>query len=119
MNYCYLLTSKLFYTVTKKYFLFLLCFLLFQCVSAQQAITSGSFGNAVRFATSNNPDFVVAADLDADGKLDLVTTSYFGNSISVLKNTSTGTVAFAAKTDYPTGVVPRGLAVGDLDGDGK
>ena len=119
MNYCCFLTRKRGNTAAKKYFLLPFFFLFLHCVSAQQVITSASFGNAVRFATSNNPDFVAAADLDGDGRTDLVTTNYFGNSISVLKNTGNGTVSFAAKTDYPTGLVPRGLAIGDLDGDAK
>ncbi|MEQ8237816.1 MAG: FG-GAP-like repeat-containing protein, partial [Cyclobacteriaceae bacterium] len=43
-------------------------------------------------------------------------------TVSVFKNTSTavGTISYAAKQDYTTGVTtPLSVAIGDLDGDGK
>ena len=42
------------------------------------------------------------------------------NTVSVFRNTSTiGSVSFAAKVDFATGSYPHGVAIGDIDGDGK
>src|SRR5205814_980706 len=45
------------------------------------------------------------------------------NTVSIFRNTSTGgsitSGSFAAKVDFTTGTMTCGLAVGDLDDDGK
>ncbi len=45
------------------------------------------------------------------------------NTVSVFRNTSTsGSItagSFAAKVDFTTGTDPYGIAIGDIDGDGK
>jgi hypothetical protein len=44
----------------------------------------------------------------------------FSDTVSVLRNTSTsGTISFADKVDFVTGSKPDGVAMGDLDTDGK
>ena len=59
------------------------------------------------------------ADVDLDGKHDVITANT-GGSISILRNTSTpGTISFATKVDFNTAGNCSGVAVGDLDGDGK
>ena len=79
-----------------------------------------SFATKVDFATDTAPLSIVLSDLDGDGKLDMATSNNSGASISTLRNTgSSGTVSFAAKTDYAVGTSPRELRVGDFDGDGK
>jgi len=76
---------------------------------------------------SGNPASAVAADIDGDGKLDLVIGNY-GNgttstgSIVVLRNTSSGTgsVSFVASSTYTTNInTPYNVKVADFDGDGK
>jgi hypothetical protein len=60
------------------------------------------------------------ADIDNDSKPDIVVTGSGTDVFSVLKNTSTsGNPSFAAKVDFTTLDNPRGIATGDLDGDGK
>ncbi|MEP6676033.1 MAG: FG-GAP-like repeat-containing protein [Ferruginibacter sp.] len=79
-----------------------------------------SFGAAIGFATGNNPQRMIAADLDGDGMPDLAVTNMSANSFSVLKNTSSGsTVSFDAKIDFTTGAAPYGIAFMDADADGK
>ena len=89
-----------------------------------QYITAASFKARVSFPTTLNPSGIVAvADLDGDGKPDLITVNRLFNTFSVLRNTSTkGTItttSFAAKVDITTDSTPSSIAIGDLDGDGK
>lgn len=82
-----------------------------------------SFDAKVDFSTGSGPVMAATADLDGDGKTDLVVTNQRSNTVSIFRNTSSpGSVSaasFALKIDYPTGTTPFGPTVGDLDGDGK
>ena len=80
-----------------------------------------SFAAKVNFATGGTPSSVAIGDVDGDGKPDLVVTNSAAgvNTVSVLRNTSTASISFAAKVDFTTGAIPRSVAIGDLDGDGK
>ena len=84
--------------------------------------TSGSvsFTAKVDFGTGNNPISVTIGDLDGDGKPDLAVANYGSNTVSVRGNTSTsGSVSFAAKSDFSTGTHPISVTIGDLDGDSQ
>src|SRR5262249_18812048 len=63
---------------------------------------------------------VAVADLNYDGKLDIVVTNDSGpgnaGTIAVLQGKGDGT--FAPFTTFPTGMGPHGIAVGDFNGDG-
>jgi len=88
----------------------------------QNTSTGGllSFAPKADFTTGNGPYNVTVRDIDGDGKADVAVTNQTSNTISVLRNTSVaGTISFAAKTDFATGFTPRGIAAGDIDGDGK
>lgn len=73
----------------------------------------------VQFSVASNfngegPSLVVA-DFNKDGKQDIITANG-EETLGVLLGDGNG--GFALKTNYTIGLAPRGLAVGDLDGDG-
>ena len=79
-----------------------------------------SYASKVDFGTGNNPYYVAIGDLDGDGKPDLAAANGTSNTVSVLRNTSSGgSVSFATKVDFNTGGGPTSVALHDLDGDGK
>jgi len=65
------------------------------------------------------PASIVTADLNGDGKLDLATANANSNTVSVITRKTDNTGWNAAASIATTGSGPYGLAVGDLDGDGK
>lgn len=80
---------------------------------------SGGFGAGLTTATSANPVGIAAADFNGDGVSDLALAAQDANGsiVSILVNSGTG--LFPVRHDTPTGMGATGIAVGDLNGDGK
>lgn len=76
---------------------------------------AGGFAAKVDYTTGANPNWVAIADVNGDGKCDLVTANAGGNSISVLLGNGSG--GFGAKTDFAVGTQPLTLSIADLNGD--
>ena len=68
------------------------------------------------FDTGGAPASIAVADLDEDGRPDLVTANSGPGTVSVLLGFGDGT--FGPKTDFATGTSPVSLAIADLDRDG-
>ena len=80
-----------------------------------------SFAAKTDLVTGLAPHSVAIGDLDGDNKPDLAVTNTLSNSVSLFRNqSSSGTIAFATKTDITAGTdEPFGIVIGDLDGDNK
>ena len=78
---------------------------------------SGGLGAGTAVATGRGPRGLAAADLNGDGKQDLVIANATSNTVSVLLGNGVG--GFAARVSYNTGSAPVGVVVTDLNGDGK
>lgn len=80
----------------------------------------GTFQSAVTYG-SGSYFAIFAADVDADGKLDIVAANWScGNQmgcVAVLLGNGDGTFQNAAP--YDSGLLPNALAIADLNGDGK
>ena len=79
----------------------------------------GTFQTKSDFATGIQPQSVALGDVNGDGKLDLITANYSTNSntVSVLLGNGNGT--FQTQATFATGSAPRGLTLGDVNGDGR
>jgi hypothetical protein len=82
----------------------------------------GTFAPAVAHDHGVNGYSVAIGDLDADGRLDLVTPDAgddqkAGSTVVVVLGNGDGT--FASKSEWPTGLGPSAVAIGDLNRDGK
>jgi hypothetical protein len=65
------------------------------------------------------PASIAVGDLNADGRGDVVVANGTGaKAVSVLLNDGSG-FALAARADYPTGASPQGVALADVNGDGR
>ena len=91
--------------------------------SSTRIIDATTLASKVDFSTGTNPFHAVITDLDGDGKPDLIFTNQGSNTVSILRNTSTPGFffggSFESKWDLACGAYPIGIAVGDIDGDGK
>jgi hypothetical protein len=88
-------------------------------------INSSSSGNIelnepLLVPTGSAPQGITTADIDGDGKTDIIATNYFSDGLSIILNTSSSdNVSFAPKVDFATGQNANTVRTGDLDNDGK
>jgi hypothetical protein len=81
-----------------------------------------AFSTRLNIPTGLGPQFICNADLDGDGKPDLIVADGDSNTVNIYRNTSTpGAISFVEVASYVMGSddYPIGVAAGDIDGDGK
>jgi hypothetical protein len=76
-----------------------------------------SFAPAVNYAAGADPSGMIAADLNNDGRLDLVVANPTADSVNVLLGNGNGT--FQSPKSSAAGDNPISIAVGDFNADGK
>src|SRR5207253_1886346 len=84
--------------------------------------TIPTFAIQKAFATGSGPQSVAVADVNGDGKPDLIVANADDNTVTVLLNTtSTGatTPTYATQKAFSTGSGPPSASVADVNGDGK
>jgi len=83
-------------------------------------LAGGGFAAVTTYSTGtgSRPTGVAVADVNGDGRLDIVTANYPNTAGVLLGQTGGG---FAAVTTYSTGISssPLGVAVADVNGDGR
>ena len=77
----------------------------------------GTFQSPLRFSAGANPSFLVAADLNGDGKLDLAVADTGSNSISILLGFGNG--YFETPLSFAVGSGPAWIGLTDFNRDGK
>jgi hypothetical protein len=85
-----------------------------------QSASASTFLSQQTFAVANSPTFATTADVNGDGKLDLISTidgSGVGDAVDVWLGNGNGT--FQALRSFATNLKPRSVVVGDVNGDGK
>ena len=87
-------------------------------VTSPATISSASFSSGNDFAVSGRPGSIIVEDLNADGKLDVISASGTGVSVLINNSTGSGSISFASALNISgsgTGVV----RAADFDLDGK
>lgn len=83
---------------------------------------TGGFGAASTVALASGalqPIRIASQDVNGDGKLDLVTSNRGSNTLNVLLGNGDGTFATATSLATGSGTQPRGLAIADVNNDGR
>ena len=87
------------------------------------SIGPSSFASRLDLPGGSGPVITAIADLDGDGKPDIVVANNYDGTISLFHNISTNgplnSGSFVQMTLSVAGGAPNGLAVADVDGDGK
>jgi hypothetical protein len=76
-----------------------------------------SFSPATSFPVGTNPQAVVTADFNNDGRLDLATADSGANTVSVLLGDGQG--GFGGASHFAAGPSPHALVVSDFNNDGR
>lgn len=77
----------------------------------------GRFNAKVDYAVGVGPKTVSSADVNGDGKADLLVANRDSGTVTVLINQGDG--RFNAQADYALGYFPRSISSADVNGDGK
>jgi len=97
--------------------------LIYRNLSSGGLLTTNSFAAPVALNVGPDTRYVRVADLDGDGRPDLICASYDNNTVSIFQNIgaagSLATNSFAPRVDLACAGNALDVVVADLDGDGK
>ena len=96
--------------------------IVFRNTSTYGVVNTSSFATPDSFTVGASPISVKVADLDGDGKLDIITANVGTAGLSFLRNISTGVgdINFAPREEVNIpGIVPDELAIADYNNDGR
>jgi hypothetical protein len=86
---------------------------------AQLSFTPIEEENTQAYSSPNGPTDLFVADLNGDGKPDVVTTQSTSNAVTVFLNQGGGVFLDGGSAQYLTGQNPQRVVVADFNGDGK
>ena len=71
------------------------------------------------FAAGTSPRSLAIADINRDGKLDLVIANFTSNNVSILLGNGAGGFSPAAGSPFTAGTGPTSVTIADFNGNGK
>jgi hypothetical protein len=77
---------------------------------------NGGFVSNATYEVGIDPQCFVAADVNGDGKVDLITANFGSDTLSVLTNNGSG--GFGSNATYQVGIQPLCVVASDINGDG-
>ena len=80
---------------------------------------SGGFVFASTLLVDTGPVSVIAADVNGDGKVDLISANFNVSSLSVLTNNGSGGFVLASTSKLKDGSNPQSVCAADVNGDGR
>jgi FG-GAP-like repeat len=91
-------------------------------VAAILSLTVGGFAQSFQqttYSSPNGPTDLFIADLNHDGKPDIVTTQSLSDAVTIFINHGNGKFTSGGSATYLTGRGPQRVVVADFNGDGK
>lgn len=87
--------------------------------SGQLKKPSSIFENPVRYSVEKSPASVAIADINRDGKPDVIVANSGSNNVTILLGDGKGKFTQSKGSPFSAGTSPNDIAVGDFNGDGK
>jgi hypothetical protein len=89
------------------------------CGVPSSGVTSTAATSNSRFAVGTAPGIVEIADVNGDGKLDIIVANEQSNDVTILLGDGKGGFTQAKGSPFPAGHAPNDIAIGDFNRDAK